>query len=84
MQKNEELAIQILLDAFAETIDQKDLKKTAKIKTFQKLADPKIKVIDSIIQIAKDIDAPEMTALETATKKMKIYHDCHLQQVHRK
>jgi hypothetical protein len=63
-----------VIDAFAETIDQKDLKKTAKIKTFQKLADPKIKVIDSIIQIAKDIDAPEMTALETATKKMKIYN----------
>ena len=63
-----------VIDAFAETMDQKDIKKTAKIKTFQKLADPKIKVIDSIIQIAKDIDAPEMTALETATKKMQIYN----------
>jgi len=63
-----------VIDAFAETIDQKDVKRTAKIKTFQKLADPKIKVIDSIIQIAKDIDAPEMTALETATKKMQIYN----------
>ena len=63
-----------IIDTYAKTIDQKDIKKTAQIKTFQKLSDPKIKVIDSIIQIAKDIDSPEMTALETATRKMKIYN----------
>jgi hypothetical protein len=71
---NSMVKLKEIIDAYAETIDQKDVKKIARIKTFQKLADPSIKVIDSIIQIAKDINAPEMTALETATKKMKIYN----------
>ena len=71
---NSMVKLKEIIDAYAETIDQKDVKRIAKVKTFQKLADKNINVIDGIIQIAKDVDSPEMTALETATKKMKIYN----------
>lgn len=71
---NSMVKLKEIIDAYAETLDQKDVKKVAQIRTFQKLADKSINVIDSIIQIAKDVDSPEMTALETATRKMKIYN----------
>ena len=71
---NSMVKLKEIIDAYAETIDQKDLKKVAKIKTFQKLSNKNINVIDSIIQIAKDVDSPEMTALETISRKMKIYN----------
>jgi hypothetical protein len=71
---NSMVKLKEIIDAYAETIDQKDLKKITKIRTFQKLADKSVNVIDGIIQIAKDVDSPEMTALETATRKMKIYN----------
>jgi len=70
---NSMVKLKEIIDAYADTVDQKDVKKMAQIKTFQKLSDKNIKVIPSIIQIAKDINSPEMTALENATKKMKIY-----------
>ena len=70
---NSMVKLKEIIDAYADTVDQKDVKKIAQIKTFQKLSDKNIKVIPSIIQIAKDINSPEMTALENATKKMKIY-----------
>ena len=37
-----------IIDAYADTVDQKDVKKIAQIKTFQKLSDKNIKVIPSI------------------------------------
>ncbi len=70
---NSMVKLKEIIDAYADTVDQKDVKKIAQIKTFQKLSDKNIKVIPSIIQIAKDINSPEMTALENATKKMQIY-----------
>jgi len=63
-----------IIDAYADTMNQSDVKKTANMKTIQKLADKSISVKDVILQIASDIQSPEMTALEGESLKMKIYN----------
>ena len=46
---NSMVKLKEIIDAYADTVDQKDVKKIAQIKTFQKLSDKNIKVIPSII-----------------------------------
>jgi hypothetical protein len=73
-----------VIDAYAATVDQQDVKKTANIKTIQKLADDNISVKDGILQIASDLQSPEMTALEAATLKIKIYNVAQLAEAIKK
>ena len=58
-----------VVDAYQDTIDQKDLKKVAQYKMIKKMADGGRKVIDLIVELAHDISSPEMTAFKTKTNQ---------------
>jgi hypothetical protein len=58
-----------VIDAYQDTIDQKDLKKVAQYKMIKKMADGNRKVIDLIVELAHDISSPEMTAFKTKTNQ---------------